>query len=243
MKFFLLTFFSLSLFATGMPEEYYKITNTKEMKKYFFEYINTLATKENQKILEDRAFIKRVHEAKDFLSKEKTPLSYKKFYTITKRYKLEGKSLEFYLNEIDIIPNSLVLAQASVESGWGKSRFFKEANNIFGQWTWSGKGLHPTNKNEGETHKIKIFNSLQEAVRGYMINLNNGWGYEEFRKQRAIFRKENKPIDSIILAQTLINYSQKKEVYTKLLVTIITKNNLQKYDMNTERKVTSLTKK
>jgi Bax protein len=230
MKILFLIFFSLSLFATGMPKEYYQIKKTKVMKKYFFDYMDKLATKENQKILEDRAFIKRVHSIQDQLTKEKSPLSYEKFHAITKRYKVKGKSLEVYLEEIDIIPNSLMLAQASVESGWGKSRFFKEANNIFGQWTWSGKGLDPTHRDEGKTHKIKIFDSLQDAVSGYMVNLNNGWGYQEFRKQRAFMRKASKPIDSIVLAKTLVNYSQKKEIYTKLLKDIIINNNLQKYD-------------
>jgi Bax protein len=230
MRILFLVFLSLSLYATGMPKEYYEIKNTKEMKKYFFDYMDNLATKENQKILEDREFIKRVHSVSDQLTKEKSPISYEKFHAITKRYKLEGKSLEVYLEEIDIIPNSLVLAQASVESGWGKSRFFKEANNIFGQWTWSGKGLDPINRDEGKTHKIKIFDSLQDAVRGYMVNLNNSWGYKELRKQRALMRKDGKPIDSIVLAKTLINYSQKKEIYTKLLADIIINNNLQKYD-------------
>jgi Bax protein len=63
-----------------------------------------------------------------------------------------------------------------------------------------------------------------------MVNLNNGWGYREFRKQRAFMRKASKPIDSIVLAKTLVNYSQKKEIYTKLLKDIIINNNLQKYD-------------
>jgi uncharacterized FlgJ-related protein len=43
-------------------------------------------------------------------------------------------------------------------------------------------------------------------------------------------RKASKPIDSIVLAKTLVNYSQKKEIYTKLLKDIIINNNLQKYD-------------
>lgn len=230
MKIVFLIFISLSLFGAGLPKGYYEIKSTKAMKKYFFDFMDELATKENQKIIEDREFVKRVHSVQDQLTLEKSPLSYKKFHAITKRYKLEGKPLEVYLLEIDIIPNSLVLAQASIESGWGRSRFFKEANNIFGQWTWSGKGLEPTNRDAGKTHKIKIFDSLQDAVRGYMVNINNGWGYKELRKQRALMRKADKPIDSIVLAKTLINYSQKREVYTKLLVDIIINNDLQKYD-------------
>ena len=32
-------------------------------------------------------------------------------------------------------PNSLALAQAAIESGWGTSRVFHQANNIFGVWS------------------------------------------------------------------------------------------------------------
>ena len=34
-------------------------------------------------------------------------------------------------------PTSIVLAQAAIESGWGTSRFYKEANNVFGVWSYS----------------------------------------------------------------------------------------------------------
>ena len=35
------------------------------------------------------------------------------------------------------------LAQAAKESGWGTSRFALEGNAIFGQWTWTGRGIEP----------------------------------------------------------------------------------------------------
>ena len=50
-------------------------------------------------------------------------------FDIDKKYKL-GEIKEF-LQKINTIPPSLALAQAAIESGWGKSRFTKEANNIF----------------------------------------------------------------------------------------------------------------
>lgn len=35
------------------------------------------------------------------------------------------------------------IAQALVESAMGTSRFAREANNLFGEWTWGEKGLIP----------------------------------------------------------------------------------------------------
>jgi Bax protein len=218
-----------SLFAIGLPKEYYDIKDTKQMKSYFFNFINELALKENQLIVKDRKFVKDFYPKKELVGKN--TVEYNRFKSIQKRYKLkDDDTLQKYLNHIDIIPNSLVIAQAAVESGWGKSRFVKQANNIFGQWTWSGKGLVPSSRNAGAKHKIKIFNSLADAVKGYMINLNLGWGYKELRNVRAKLRKLEKPLTGVVLSKTLVNYSQKREEYTKLLAKIIKRNNLTRFD-------------
>ena len=229
-KFFILflLLFPLYLFG-GFSKDYYAIKDVKKMKSYFFSQILTMAKIENAKILQERIFIKNIYPqlvAIGTQSKE-----YKEFEKIRKKYKIKKDApKEEYLKVIDIIPLSLVLAQAAIESGWGKSRFFKEANNIFGQWTWSGKGLTPSNRDAGKKHKIKIFQSLQSSVAGYMININLGWAYEDFRNLRHEFRKRNMYPSGIALSRTLINYSQKKEKYTKLLQKFIVNNNLMRHD-------------
>lgn len=213
----------------GLPATYYKIKDLKGSKEYFFTYMSKLATTQNKYILKDREFIKYFYYKKNITARVNK--EYKRFVQITKRYKLKtDDSLVKYLLYIDSIPISLVLAQAAVESGWGKSRFVREANNIFGQWTWSGKGLTPKNRDAGAKHQIRIFDSMDEAVRGYMINLNLSWGYKKFRILRANMRKENKKLTGLELSKTLLNYSQKREVYTKLLATIIVRNNLKRFD-------------
>ena len=47
---------------------------------------------------------------------------------------LEEKQCYQLLARIDILPPSLVLAQAAEESGWASSRFTIEGNAFFGQW-------------------------------------------------------------------------------------------------------------
>ena len=42
---------------------------------------------------------------------------------------------------MDIIPPSMAIAQAAKETGWGTSRFALEGNALFGQWTYSKKGI------------------------------------------------------------------------------------------------------
>ncbi len=221
--------FSSILNSGGLPDTYYKIKNPKAMKEYFFTYISKIANTQNRYILEDRNFIKSYYRQKDKLNKNSK--NGKRFFKIKKKYKIKpNASLDIYLFHIDIIPVSLVIAQAAVESAWGKSRFIKEANNVFGQWTWSGKGLVPKCREEGKKHKIKIFDSIEASVRGYMINLNVGWAYKELRKLRAKIRKSGILLTGKEIAKTLINYSQKKEEYIKILDTIIVQNSLQRFD-------------
>jgi Bax protein len=219
----------ITLNGTGMPNVYYKLKNKNMIKEYFFTYIDSLAVAQNKLILKDRAFVEDFYLKRNVVSTSSK--EYKRFLRITKRYKLKTTDkLSKYLFHIDIIPNSLLLAQAAIESGWGKSRFIKDANNIFGQWTWTGEGLTPKNRDFHKKHKIKTFKSMGESVRGYMINLNLGWAYEDFRRLRAKLRKQNKKLSGLVLSKTLVNYSQKKEKYTKLLAKIIKKNNLERFD-------------
>ena len=45
-----------------------------------------------------------------------------------------------YANEVPFenrVPKELIIAQAAIETGWGKSRFANEGNNLFGIRTWN----------------------------------------------------------------------------------------------------------
>ena len=221
--------FSFTLIAANnMPDSYYEIKDTKAMKTAFFNHILSMAKRQNAFILQDREFIEKTYSKISTLAKDS--IEYKRYKKIQKRYKLKDDyTLKTYLTKIDAIPTSLVLAQAAIESGWGKSRFFKKANNIFGQWTWSGIGLTPSARDAGKKHKIKIFSTLEDSVKAYMINLNSGWGYKDFRALRATLRANNN-ISGVALSSTLTNYSQKKEAYNKMVKNLIISNKLSKYD-------------
>ena len=91
---------------------------------------------------------------------------------------------------MDIIPISIALAQAAKESGWGTSRFALEGNAIFGQWTWTGTGIAPLDRNKEKNHKILRFPILRASVKAYKNNLNTHKGYKEFREKRFNLKKK-----------------------------------------------------
>ena len=100
-------------------------------------------------------------------------------------YKVKKGSMEELTSRIDIIPTSIALAQAAKESGWGTSRFALEGNAIFGQWTWSGNGIAPLDRESNKNHKILKFPILRASVKAYQNNLNTHKSYLKFREKRS----------------------------------------------------------
>ena len=134
------------------------------------------------------------------------------------------------LIRLDIIPTSIALAQAAKESGWGTSRFALEGNAIFGQWTWSGNGIAPLDRESNKKHKILKFPILRASVKAYQNNLNTHKSYNNFRNKRSDMREKNKDISGLELTETLKNYAQTGSEYTKILNQIIRQNRLTDFE-------------
>ncbi len=135
------------------------------------------------------------------------------------------------LLKVDVIPASLVLAQAANESAWGTSRFALEGNNIFGQWCFEeGCGIIPNRRVAGATHEVKSFDTIEAAIEGYFLNINSHHLYAGFRGERARLRQLDQRLDPILLAQGLDRYSQRGENYIDEVQTLIQQNDLRQRD-------------
>ena len=169
---FLILLSTVTLFSKGMPKEYFEIKAKKKVKEYFFEYIYKLSESENKKILQERNIVKSILNSNILRINTKSE-NFSQFLKIKKKYRIKKLyDLKSYLSKIDTIPPALCLAQAAVESGWGKSRFIAKANNIFGHWTYNPNiGIVPERRNEGDRHLIRVFKSLQDSISAYMLNL------------------------------------------------------------------------
>jgi len=123
-------------------------------------------------------------------------------------------------------PKSIVLTQAAVESAWATSRFFNEANNVFGMWS--------TNKNEpriaalqkraGKTIWLKKFDSLEDSIRAYYKLIAKGQAYREFRELKMISN------DVYLLEEKLNKYCELGYEYCIRLQSVTRYNNFTKYD-------------
>ncbi len=213
------------IFFTRFPEDLDSIGSVNKKKETFIKIILPLVLAENQKIFNDREKLIKIIKKKMTTDKEKAWLKQK-----LREYKVKKGDIEELKKRIDIIPNSIALAQAAKESGWGTSRFALEGNAIFGQWTWSDKGIEPLNKDKGESHKILKFPILRASVKAYITNLNTHKGYKEFRDKRSVIRKKNKKMRGLELIHELQNYAQTGKEYTKTLEKIIVQNDLDDFE-------------
>ncbi len=231
--FILSTLFLINIYAgtTGFPDKYYKMKATIKKQNYFFNYLFPYIEHANIKILEDRKFILKMRLDKHFSRRVK---NIQRLKLLAQKYRVDNiYDYNKLLIRVNIVPPSLALAQAAVESGWGTSRFVREGNNLFGHWTYGKngeKGMIPLNRDPNATHMVRIFDSFEKSISSYMLNLNRTEAYRAFRMLRSHFEKMNKELSGLILSQTLINYSQIKERYLRILKIVIQSNNLEKYD-------------
>ena len=147
-----------------------------------------------------------------------------------KEYKIKDKDLAELKMRMDIIPVSIALAQAANETGWGTSRFALEGNALFGQWTWSKKGITPKNQDSDQNHKILQFQILKASVRAYKNNLNTHNAYKEFREVRAKLRQSVTKVTGLALIKYLKNYSEIGTKYTEIIEGIMVQNSLTDFD-------------
>ncbi len=214
----------------AFPDYYYQIKDIKQQKKAFVNILLPLIQKENENILKTRQKVIEIFNDPFYLL---NPEKIAYLTQLAKKYKIKNiNDKKTFLIKIDKIPPSLALAQAAIESGWGKSRFVKAANNIYGHWEYSNRGIKPksTYSHIKINYSLKKFNSLEDSIRAYMLNLNRNPAYIEFRKRRNIYRKLHKKFTGADAAATLKNYSQLKDEYVKRLQNMIKLNKWLQYD-------------
>lgn len=131
------------------------------------------------------------------------------------------------LKRVDIIPSSLTIAQAALESAWGQSRFAKQGHNYFGQHCYQkGCGLVPKRRASHRSFEVRKFKSPLGSVKSYIHNLNTGETYKQLREIRAKQRRKNQQPSGYAMAAGLKQYSQ-SPTYIKNIRSII-----QQYDLN-----------
>jgi len=213
------------IYLSQLPKDLNRLKNAKKKKDTFIKIVMPLILDENNKILENRKKLFKI------LNKSTNSMGEKRWLKRRfKEYGIKKGDITELKVRMDIIPPSIAIAQAAIESGWGTSRFALEGNAMFGQWTWSKNGIEPTDKSKNQDHKILKFSMLRSSVKAYKNNLNTHNAYKEFREKRAELRKNNKKISGLKLVSYLYNYAANGKKYIKILKMAIDQNGLADFD-------------
>ncbi|HIG39572.1 MAG TPA: hypothetical protein EYQ14_03405 [Gammaproteobacteria bacterium] len=209
-------------------------TNVKQKKHDFFNFMLPLVRRANASVARDREYVQAL-AGQQSLSKPETA----RLLDLMKQYRLEASEtpadqLDALLVKIDTVPASLILAQSANESAWGTSRFATEANNFFGIWCFSrGCGLTPKDRDDGLSHEVARFDSVQHGVGRYIHTLNSHPAYEQLRTIRLEQRQNGKDLSGIELAEGLVKYSERGAEYVEEIQSMISYNKLQQYNLAT----------
>lgn len=205
--------------------------DTTEKKAAFFSFLYPRIVLANSRILIEREYLQSL-SGKESLTKSE--LTWLKTQAERLRVDEEPGSPDMFRRleyRLDVIPPSLVMAQAANESAWGTSRFARRGNNLFGQWCFSkGCGIVPQSRVEGASHEVASFNSPYVSVRSYIQNLNRHPAYQKLRDVRREARTKGDYPSGSSLAAGLIDYSERGEEYVKEIRSMIRHNNLTYYD-------------
>ena len=168
---------------------------------------------------EDRIKVLALEKKRDPLSDEEE----RYLANLKKDYKCHT-SKELLLR-LSTHPTSIVLAQAAIESGWGTSRFYKEANNVFGVWSYSENEprIKAMEDREGKSVYVRKYDALPESIISYFKTIARG-PYSEFRAARE------KISEVSVLISYLEVYSELRDEYVKRLDQLIQYNKFEKYD-------------
>ena len=117
----------------------------------------------------------------------------------------------FYNNDLQKVNIELLLAQASLESGWGTSRFAREGKNLFGIRTYDLRQPHMLPSNNPKKWGVKVYQHECDSVLDYIQTLNNHSAYENYRR----LLKDGID-DPFILVETLDAYASDQNYFVKI---------------------------
>lgn len=228
------------IFLQKLPSDYTKITSTTERNDLFLMIMGPLALKLQQELLEERQQITDIADsfhAKQELTPEQNKILEAKAQKYDVFTRLKGlRRQDFLIKEllirVDVVPPSIIIAGAAINSDWGTSRPALLANNFYKTIEWDNTlGLPPLEPGP-EKYNSKIYPSIYAAMQDYALKINSGINYDLFRHVRKSKRLRDKAVIGRDVAYTLTQDFNLKN-YAGLLDYTITFYELGNFDTAT----------
>ena len=207
------------IFLESLPVDFDTITDAQKRNRLFLQILAPLALKLNEEITEEKNEIdtlRQEFEEKHDLSPEQIQFLEEKAekYDIFTRLKGERR-YALFLSElqekVDVIPPSIMLAAAAIETNWGTNRPVRLANSLYRELVWyTDEGLEPLDETEDKTYRYKIFPTLYDSMKSHALKLNSHVNYEMFRFNRKSMKERGTSLQGRDMAHNMIHDSNLK---------------------------------
>jgi Bax protein len=211
----------------------YHKTDIKQKKITFLCHIIPAAIVANHKTISERAklykLIQDFEKNKDEL--ENYAVGYGIKAELVKQIMEDKETYEIELSKRVLpIPMSLILAQASEESGWGMGRLANACTNYFSLYAYGTEVVPPDCIPKGAPNrKLKKYESILDNTEAYLMRLNGSINYyNDFREARYKMISSGK-FDGSLLTGNLKEYAENPH-YKEDLNRHIRINKLKKWD-------------
>ncbi|MCH8187729.1 MAG: glucosaminidase domain-containing protein, partial [Proteobacteria bacterium] len=119
----------------SLPKDIVNIENPQRRKALFMRILLPLIAQSNEVILKDRvhllALLARIDGGEQIGELDQVWLS-----RLASRYRTKPGEHSTLRYRVNAVPASLAIAQAALETGWGRSRFVHTGNALYGEWTF-----------------------------------------------------------------------------------------------------------
>jgi Bax protein len=226
------------VYLASLPNDLPQVESIEIRKAVFIKSMLPIVLRVNEEVLDRRARLEALAR-KAGLGRELSEAEQAWVAEMAALYDLKKPDLAELLRRIDVVPPSLALAQAALESGWGTSRFAQKGNALFGQKIFidSSAAMPSYDKHGNEVFRMRSFDDMLGSVRSYIHNLNSHPAYTDFRKLRADMRRKAGsdrhdfgPLGGDALAKTLVSYSERGGDYVTDVRHLMQINDLRVFD-------------
>ena len=218
------------------PPDFSTFKSTEAKKQAFYTYLLPKIHMANQEVMFERKWLTALSQnlAQGIYPTDEELQALdrieKRYAVKTNQFVAIQERLAAMLSRADIVPASLVIAQAAKESGWGTSRFALQGNNYFGIWCFTRDcGLTPRRRDNDRSHEVATFDSVEDGVRYYIRTINSHVAYADLRNMRATARRQDTQVYGDKLAKGLVSYSERGMLYVNEIRSMIQHNQLNRF--------------
>jgi len=203
------------VFATALPADFGSDQPEATRKFAFVAIVLPLVLHANEEIERDRRLVNRAARCPDGIGPANGAAA-SRIAGLHEEYGTGGDHAAL-LRRLDVVPPSIVIAQAAIATDWGASRLAWRRNTLFGRRSQEATG-------------VTAVPSVMASVRAHIRMLNIDPAFTEFRDQRAKQRRVADRLYGPELSQTLAGYSRRGDAYVLDLRTFILGNAFDQFD-------------